>query len=163
MPLNDRQTRFCEAYIANGGNATQAAIAAGYSAKAARSIASENLTKPDIVEYIKNRTQPTDARRIATADEVLEYLSAVLRRELCESVVVMTKRTESGIDSRGKKFTRTTETPEVVQIPAKLVDANRAAELLGKYMMLWDGQGKQRQSNGILESLLSIMEKKHDG
>ena len=46
--LNDRQKMFCEEYLKCGCNATRAAIAAGYSEHAARSIAYENLRKPHI-------------------------------------------------------------------------------------------------------------------
>lgn len=51
--LTGKQKRFCEEYIFDF-NGTRAAIAAGYSEDTARSIASENLTKPDIKAYIKS-------------------------------------------------------------------------------------------------------------
>jgi phage terminase small subunit len=51
--LTDKQKRFCEEYLIDL-NATQAAIRAGYSAKTAKSIGQENLTKPDILQYVKN-------------------------------------------------------------------------------------------------------------
>ena len=44
MKLNARQKSFCEFYVASG-NATDAAIKAGYKEKNARFIGSENLTK----------------------------------------------------------------------------------------------------------------------
>ncbi len=50
--INERQKRFCEEYIACKFNGTQAAINAGYSEKTARSIAAENLTKPDIQIFL---------------------------------------------------------------------------------------------------------------
>lgn len=50
--LNDKQKKFCNEYLIDL-NATQAAIRAGYSEKTARSIANENLTKPDIQKYIQ--------------------------------------------------------------------------------------------------------------
>jgi phage terminase small subunit len=46
-----------EKYIENGGNATQAVIDAKYKVKnknVAKSIGSENLTKPDIVHAVKS-------------------------------------------------------------------------------------------------------------
>lgn len=49
--LTDKQRRFCEEYVIDW-NATQAAIRAGYSDKTAAAIGHENLTKPDIQEYI---------------------------------------------------------------------------------------------------------------
>lgn len=81
MPLNERQLAFCEYYI-ECGNATEAAIKAGYSEKTARSTGSENLTKPDISEYIENRLAEQRAKRIASADEVMQFFTAVMRGEV---------------------------------------------------------------------------------
>ena len=50
--LNQKQTLFCDEYLIDL-NATQAAIRAGYSEKTARFIGAENLTKPNIAEYIQ--------------------------------------------------------------------------------------------------------------
>lgn len=51
--LTDKQERFCYEYLANGFNATKAAIIAGYSEKTARVIATENLAKPAIKARIQ--------------------------------------------------------------------------------------------------------------
>lgn len=50
--LTDKQRRFCEEYVIDW-NGSRAAIAAGYSENTAKEIASENLTKPNIQEYIE--------------------------------------------------------------------------------------------------------------
>ncbi len=50
--LTDKQKRFCEEYVIDW-NATRSAIAAGYSENTAYSIGSENLKKPDILDYIE--------------------------------------------------------------------------------------------------------------
>lgn len=50
--LTDKQIRFCEEYIRDW-NGTRAAIAAGYSEKTAKQIATENLSKPYLKEYIE--------------------------------------------------------------------------------------------------------------
>jgi phage terminase small subunit len=50
--LTAKQKRFCEEYVIDW-NGTRAAIAAGYSEKTAKEIASENLTKPNIKDYIE--------------------------------------------------------------------------------------------------------------
>ena len=49
--LTSRQQAFCEEYLIDL-NALQAAIRAGYSEKTAKQIGSENLSKPDVAEYI---------------------------------------------------------------------------------------------------------------
>lgn len=78
--MTHKQKAFCDYYIATL-NATESAEKAGYSKKTARSIGAENLTKPDIKEYIAEKLQKADKSRIATAEEVLEYLTTVVRNE----------------------------------------------------------------------------------
>ncbi len=57
--LSERQQRFIDAYLVDP-NATKAALAAGYSPKTARSVGSENLTKPDIqAELAARRAKAT--------------------------------------------------------------------------------------------------------
>lgn len=81
MPLTEKQLAFCEYYI-ECGNATEAAKKAGYSENTARSTGSENLTKPDISEYIEKRLAEQRAKRIASADEVMQFFTAVMRGEV---------------------------------------------------------------------------------
>lgn len=76
--MTPKQKAFCDYYIATL-NATESAEKAGYSKKTARAIGAENLTKPDIKEYIAEKLQEADKSRIATAEEVLEYLTTVVR------------------------------------------------------------------------------------
>lgn len=52
--LTIKMQRFVDLYLTSG-NATKAAIEAGYSKKTAYSIGSENLKKPEIIEYMKRR------------------------------------------------------------------------------------------------------------
>ena len=81
MALNERQKAFADYYIQTG-NATEAAIKAGYSEKTARFIGSENLTKPDISAYIKERLDEQSEKRVADANEVIEFYTAVMRGEV---------------------------------------------------------------------------------
>ena len=78
MPLTPKQKAFADYYL-ECGNATEAARRAGYSAKTARQMATENLAKPSISEYIAQRMAPKEAERIASADEVLQFYSDVMR------------------------------------------------------------------------------------
>lgn len=73
MPLTAKQQRFVQEYLVDL-NATQAAIRAGYSAKTARSIAQENLTKPDIASAIAAAQQKRALRVEVTQDRVLQEL-----------------------------------------------------------------------------------------
>ena len=134
--MTEKQKRFCDEYLIDL-NATQAAIRAGYSENSAKQIGQENLTKPYIKEFIEERLAEKQAELIADQNEVMEYLSAVMRRELKESVVVtLQNKVEKWVKDEDtgklKKQTVTEESPAVVDIPARLSDANKAAELLGK-------------------------------
>lgn len=81
MPLTKKQIDFCEYYI-ELGNATEAARQAGYSKKTAYSVGSENLKKPEVSEYIEKRLAEQRAKRIASADEVMQFFTAVMRGEV---------------------------------------------------------------------------------
>ena len=77
MPkLTEKQKRFCEEYLIDL-NATQAAIRAGYAAKNARVIASQNLAKVNIQQYISERMQDRSKRTEITADTVLGELAKI--------------------------------------------------------------------------------------
>src|SRR5690348_15052569 len=72
-PLTPKRERFCHEYVIDG-NATQAAIRAGYSKRTARSIGHELLTKPDIDRRIAELLRELTARSDRTADDVLARL-----------------------------------------------------------------------------------------
>lgn len=76
--MTDKQKRFCDEYLIDC-NATQAAIRAGYSEKTAYSIGDENLKKPELKNYIDERMAELASEKVATADEVIQYLTSVLR------------------------------------------------------------------------------------
>ena len=81
--LTLKQQRFADEYIISG-NATDAAIKAGYSKRTARNIGQENLTKPNIKNYIDQQIDEMKSKQIATADEVLQVFTSVLRGERFE-------------------------------------------------------------------------------
>lgn len=114
--LTIKQQKFIEAYIVSG-NATQAAIEAGYSKKTAGSVGAENLKKPEIFSALAKRTEELKTERIVSQQEVMEFISATQRGEVKETVV-----TPSGIK---------------VLVPPKITDRLKAAELMGKRYAMW--------------------------
>lgn len=78
--LTQKQKAFADYYI-ECGNATKAARLAGYSEKSVRVTAARNLTKANISEYIRERTKPAEEKRVATGDEVLQFLTRVMNGE----------------------------------------------------------------------------------
>ena len=75
--LTKKQKKFCEEYIANGYNATQAAIKAGYSKDTACVIGAENLTKPNIAEYLSAHAKKEQEKFNYTKETHFDELSAL--------------------------------------------------------------------------------------
>ena len=138
--MTEQQARFAAEYIIDC-NATQAAIRAGYSAKCANIQGPRLLSNVSIRAEIDRMMAAKHDDLIANQDEVLRYLTTVMRREAQEHVVVTTTNEVSDYapDATGtmRKRTRKTEEPQVIPIPARLSDANKAAELLGKRYSLF--------------------------
>ena len=130
MKLTEKQKRFADEYIISG-NATQAAIKAGYSKKTANRIGPENLSKLVIKNYIDERLAKLESKRIANAQEVLEYLTGVMRGDEKEEVM-----TEEGISYR----------------EPSVKDKLKAAELLGKRHALFTE--KQEISANVVSTKL---------
>ena len=124
MKLTIKQQRFADEYIISG-NATEAAIKAGYSKKTANVIGVENLIKPNIKTYIDERLKELSDKKIANQQEVLEYLTSVLRGESSSEVVVIEGQGE-GV-SKAKPMQKAPDEKERL----------KAAELLGKRMGLF--------------------------
>ena len=78
--LTSKQDAFVKAYLLNGGNATQAAIDAGYSKKTAAVIGTENLIKPNIAYVIKEHQKKGDSDFIYDKAEKLKLLQKVMKR-----------------------------------------------------------------------------------
>lgn len=77
--LTPKQQAWCD-YFLQSGNAMDAARKAGY--KNPEHSGKDNSRKPTCKAYIDKRMKPTQQRRIADADEVLDYLSGVMRGEI---------------------------------------------------------------------------------
>lgn len=122
--MNAKQKRFCDEYLIDC-NATQAAIRAGYSPKVARVTAAKMLTNANLKAYIDEQLELLHNEKTADAEEVLEYLTAVLRGESCSEIVVV-----EGCGNGVSEARRVTKKPD---------EKNRlkAAELLGKRYRLF--------------------------
>lgn len=92
MPkLTAKQKKFVDEYLKTD-NATQSAINAGYSKKTAGGTAYENLKKPHIRHAIAEKQRVLAKKsegKIATPEEVLEFMTAVMRGEIDEQLVVV--------------------------------------------------------------------------
>ena len=114
--LTQKQQRFVDEYIISG-NATQAAIKAGYSKKTAKQMGTENLAKPIIKAELDRRNAEIKSAKTDDMQEVMEYLASVMRGEQTESVA-----TAKGIYDN---------------VPVSAKDRIKAAELIGKRHGAW--------------------------
>ena len=133
MKLTPKQRAFCDYYIETG-NATESAIKAGYSKNTAAVIGTENLRKPNIKKYIDEKLEEMSSNRIADAEEIMEYLTKVLRKEEVEPVISQEQKPVIGEDGKKKGYETVTK---VVDVAPNIKDRNKAAELLGKRYRLW--------------------------
>ena len=81
--LTSKQKKFALEFLVSG-NITDAAKKAGYSERSARQIGSLNLTKPNVVEYMNEILDKTKSEEVATTEEVLEFLTSVMRGNVAE-------------------------------------------------------------------------------
>lgn len=81
MTLTGKQSRFIGEYLINP-NGTQAAIRAGYSAKTARAIASENLKKPEIIAELERQQTTTRKRLNVQAQQVTDELMRLVQANM---------------------------------------------------------------------------------
>ena len=106
--LTEKERIFADEYIKTT-NATQSAIKAGYAENSASVTGSKMLRKPKVRQYIDAVMNERSKNTIATADEVLQYLSRVMNGE---------EKDAFGLD-------------------VSVADRTKAAELLGKRHMLF--------------------------
>lgn len=119
MKLTVKQKAFADYYI-ELGNATEAAIKAGYSKKYAGQNSDKLLKNTKIKMYIDERLKQIEDERIASAAEVMKYLTSVLRGEHTEEVVV--------VEGNGDGYS----SARTINKDISARDRLKAAELLGK-------------------------------
>lgn len=99
--LTEKQKRWIDYYIETG-NSSLACVKAGYKEKNSHVLGSQNLVK--LNKFIKPLLESKQSERIASQDEVLEYLTRVMRGE----------------------------EKDAFNLDASLQDRTKCAELLGK-------------------------------
>lgn len=128
--MDERQKRFADYYI-ELGIAEQAALKAGYSEKYARGQSYKLLANVGIKKYIDDRISEKDSQRIAKQDEVLEFLTNVLRGKEQEQFPI-------GLGMGEQKLVNK-------KLDGK--DRIKAAELLGKRYAMWTDK---QQVDGLI-------------
>lgn len=157
MALTDKEQRFCEEYLVDL-NATQAAIRAGYSEKTARSIGSENLSKPDIQEKISLLRQELSDKTGITAQRVLNELAKIAFSDLrkafkADNALLDVRQFDDDIagavasvevDALYEKIDGEKELVGQTQ-KIKLYDKVAALEKLGKHLGIFEKDNRQKR------------------
>ena len=118
--LTLKQKQFADEYIRTG-NAYQSAINVGYSEKYAKARSHKMLENVGINQYIDDNLEIIQKESIAEADEIMRYLTRVLRAEEKEEILVYVG---DGMQ-------------EIQTIQPSAKDRIKAAELLGKRYRMW--------------------------
>lgn len=146
MKLTEKQRRFVDYYVETG-NKTEAAKKAGYSEKTAASIGDENLRKPAIKAAIDARLRELEGKRIAKADEVMQFLTSTLRGEVKEERVVVEGTGEGRSDAR------------IITVQVSARDRLEAAKsLLKRYPMQLDAKEQKLKLQKLEDEIRAATE-----
>jgi phage terminase small subunit len=129
MALTEKQTRFYQEYLVDS-NATQAAKRAGYSERTAYSQGQRLLKNVEGQNYMKELMAEKEATLIADQDEVLKYLTSVLRCKSQSEIVVV--ENIGDFISEARRIQKAPDEKERL----------KAAELLGKRYNLFSDKMK---------------------
>ncbi|MEB6060836.1 terminase small subunit [Staphylococcus pseudoxylosus] len=132
--MNERQKRFADEYIRTA-NAFQSAVRAGYSEKYASTGAHKLLENKSVKAYVEARFEELRKQSIAEQDEVLQFLTAVMRgEEVDEENIVVPK---GDFLSDVEKHTKRADTAQRI----------KSAELLGKRYAIFTDKQEITQRN----------------
>lgn len=113
--LTQKQRRFADEYLVDC-NGTKAAVRAGYSPKTANEQAAKLMANPKIHSYITERLDEISSEKIADTQEIMEYLTAVMRGKHKEQIL--------RLNGGGVQVLDYMETPAAIRL--------KAAEMLAK-------------------------------
>ena len=135
--MTKKQKRFIEEYLIDL-NATQAAIRAGYSPDTAKSIGSENLTKPDITAQIARAMAERSRRTGVNADRVIMELAKIAFVNANDVIDPKTATIKEGAlpeDTAAIQSVKVkTFGEDGLERVIKMADKLKALELLGKHL-----------------------------
>lgn len=146
LKLNEKQKRFCEEYLIDL-NATQAAIRAGYSEKTAYTIGQKLTKKSEVKAYIEEKLETLKNERTADTQEIMEYLTSVMRGESESEEIVL-----KGVGKGSQKIEKVHKKPSEK-------DKLKAAELLGKRFGMFtekvevDGEIRSEKLSDVLDQV----------
>ena len=137
--MTDKQKRFCEEYLIDC-NGTQAAIRAGYAPDTANREGSRLLSNAVVQEYLQKLMEDRRKATIASAEEVLEYLTSVVRGQSKSHYIV--------VEGQGEGVS----VASVMEKPPAENDRLKAAELLGKRYAMFTQKVEMEVTPVVIDS-----------
>lgn len=91
MTMTDKQQRFADEYLIdlNGTRAYKTAYPSVKKDSSAKAAASRLLTNVNVKAYIDEQLEKIKSERVADAQEVMEFLTSIIRGEVKEPVTVL--------------------------------------------------------------------------
>ncbi|MBM7313340.1 terminase small subunit [Streptococcus suis] len=125
--MNDKQIRFADEFI-KLGNATQAALNAGYSEKTSYSQGQRLLKNVEVKEYINKQMQELHKSNIMDATEALYILSEIARGKRDEEVLILNPTTGK-VERHTKKADNATVIKAITEILKRYPTAKQSEKL----------------------------------
>lgn len=150
--MTKKQKRFVEEYLIDL-NATQAAIRAGYSPDTAKSIGSENLSKPDISSAIAKEMAERSKRTGVNADRVLTELAKIGFANINDVIDLDTakiKENATAEDLASIQSVKVKPTEWGVEREVKMYDKKAALVDLGRHLGMWNDKLDIKGVEGVV-------------
>ncbi|CAK7066535.1 terminase small subunit [Eubacterium callanderi] len=141
MGMTEKQKRFADEYLIdlNGTRAYKVAYPSVKKDQVAATNAGRLLRNAEVKTYIDEQLEKIHNEKTADAQEVLEYLTAVMRNEQTEEVVVVEGTGDGCSEAR------------TMEKDTSIKDRVKAAELLGKRYSLFTDKMELATGDIVLE------------
>lgn len=150
--MTKKQKRFVEEYLIDL-NATQAAIRSGYSPDTAKSIGSENLSKPDISAAVAKAMAERSKRTGINQDRVLQELARIgfaRITDVMDPATAKIKEDASDDDLACIQSVKIKPNEWGTEREVKLCDKKAALELLGRHLGMWNDKLDLKGVEGVV-------------
>lgn len=172
--MEPRQERFCREYVIDL-NGTRAAIAAGYSERAAKEQASRLLTKANVRRLVDRLLSQRATRLEIKADRVVEEIARLAFSNMQDYIAVAPDGTYQGIDFGALSRDQAAAIQEiredttggsgdgerklVIRTTLKLSDKTKNLELLGRHLGMFQDKLHVTGLEGLAERLAQVRKK----
>lgn len=150
--LNDKQEKFVVAYIANGGNATQAALAAGYSKASAYSQGCRLLKHDEVSTVIDQRRGKVMRKLEISAERVLEERARLAFYDPAKLLGVTTVEQIQSLDEDTRRAIQGFRVGAGGEVEIKAADKDKSLTALEKHLGLYD----DTKGAGILNITINL-------